>query len=588
MLDPRIYRAGLIPALLALVIAAFSIQHPPQPLRAALPPDSFSGPRAFTGLRDLAQAFPSRPPGGGGDRALAARVRAVLEGDDFQVSQRRFEGRTARGKRELVTVVGRRTGLSNRQIVVVAHRDALARPATAQLSGTAALLELARVFQGRTLHKTLVLVSTSGGSGGAAGAAEAAQHLSGPVDAVLVLDDLAGTRLRRPLVVPWSNGDGVAPPAMRGTVDAAVSMETALRPGAPGLVAQYSRLAFPLTVGEQGEFGAHGLPAVLLSASGERGPGAATTVDRARFAALGRAALRSVTALDAQASVPAAPAPALYAAGKLLPGWAVRLLVGVLILPAALAAVDGFARMRRRRQPVGMWIVWVLAGGLPLAFALALAWLLSVVGLMPTPPPAPAPVGAIPLGVAAAVTMAVVAAAAAVAWLVLRPLALRAAGLGTRASPPGAGAGAALALVLVGAVTMAWLFNPFAAALLLPALHGWLVLAAPEVRLRREAALALVAATLVPLGVVVLYYALALGAGPLALAWNGLLLAVGGHVGILGVLSWSVLLGCLAAVLAIASAKRLPAPEIVDPTTRGPLTYAGPGSLGGTESALHR
>src|SRR5207248_2379370 len=82
-------------------------------------------------------------------------------------------------ERTLRDVVGVRAGLSERQIVVVAHRDALWRPATADLSGTAALLELARVFNGRTLNKTLVLASTSGGSGGAAGAAALADDLAG-------------------------------------------------------------------------------------------------------------------------------------------------------------------------------------------------------------------------------------------------------------------------------------------------------------------------------------------------------------------------------------------------------------------------
>jgi hypothetical protein len=49
------------------------------------------------------------------------------------------------------------------------------------------------------------------------------------------------------------------------------------------------------------------------------------------------------------------------------------------------------------------------------------------------------------------------------------------------------------------------------------------------------------------------------------------------------------MLGCLASVVAIVGSKDLF--HIEDepqerPTIRGPLTYAGPGSLGGTESAL--
>lgn len=586
MLDPRIYRAGLIPALLAVIIAAFSIETPPSPLAAGLPPDSFSGERAFTGLGELAARYPSRGPGSAGDNGLAERVRTELLDNGFRTTVRRFEARTARGRQELRTVVGRRVGLSRRQIVVLAGRDSLSRPATAQLSGTAGLLELARVFEGRTLRKTLVLVSTSGASGGGAGAAEAAHHLDGPVDAVLVLGDLGGREVRRPLVVPWAGDRGIAPPALRATVGAAVRQETGLRAGDPGLIAQFARLAFPLSVGEQARLGAAGLPAVMLSVSGERGPSGAPATGSERFEAFGRAALRSITALDANAAVPPEPRAELYAQRKLLPGWAVRLLVGALILPAALAAVDGFARVRRRRHPVGMWIAWVAAGALPFALALLFAWLLSLVGLMPTPPPAAAPIGALPLNLAAGAVMASVALVAVVGWLALRPAALRLAGV--RGDPDSPGAAAALALVLATVVIAAWAFNPFAAALLLPALHAWLLLAAPELRVRRAAALGVVGVTLLPIGLVVLYYALALGAGPLSLIWNALLWVVGGEVGVLGALWGALLLGCLGSLLAILRCKRFVPPPEPEPTIRGPLSYAGPGSLGGTESALRR
>ena len=67
----------------------------------------------------------------------------------------------------------------------------------------------------------------------------------------------------------------------------------------------------------------------------------------------------------------------------------------------------------------------------------------------------------------------------------------------------------------------------------------------------------------------------------------------GGHVGFGSALLWSVAFGCAAAVALVAARSRLndglaePA-ERVEITIRGPLSYAGPGSLGGTESALRR
>jgi hypothetical protein len=590
MLDPRIYRAGLVPALLAFIVGAFSIETAPRALTTTLPPDSFSGPRAAAELRDLAHRYPSRHPGGAGDDALGGRVRSTLRGEGFRVHDLRFEGRTVLGERTLRDVVGVREGLSSRQIVVVAHRDALPRPATADLSGTAALLELARVFNGRTLHKTLVLASTSGGSGGAAGAARLAGDLSGgPVDAVLVLGDMAGRRERRPMVVPWSNDVGIAPVQLRLTADAAVALESGLQAGQPGALSQFARLAFPLTVGEQGELAAGGLPAILLSRSGERGPGGATGVSADRLGETGRAAVRSISALDAPGPAGQAPRADVYVARKVVPGWAVRLVVGALILPVLIAAIDGLARARRRRHPVGMWLAWVVAGAVPFAAALAFAFLLRAIGLTPAMPPAAAPPSALPLDAAALGALGAVVLALAVGWLALRPVALHLASVrGDRSSP---GAAAALALALVGVTVAVWAFNPFAAALLLPALHGWLLITAPEIRMRRPAALAVVALSLLPGALVTIYYMLALGIGPLKLPWYALTLAAGGQIGVPALIAWCLLLGCLVSVVGIVRARGplgLGDEPVERPTIRGPLTYAGPGSLGGTESALRR
>jgi hypothetical protein len=64
-------------------------------------------------------------------------------------------------------------------------------------------------------------------------------------------------------------------------------------------------------------------------------------------------------------------------------------------------------------------------------------------------------------------------------------------------------------------------------------------------------------------------------------------------VGVFAVLLWCLSLGCAAAAVMLvlatgrAAGEPLP-PELQEITIRGPLSYAGPGSLGGTESALRR
>jgi hypothetical protein len=73
----------------------------------------------------------------------------------------------------------------------------------------------------------------------------------------------------------------------------------------------------------------------------------------------------------------------------------------------------------------------------------------------------------------------------------------------------------------------------------------------------------------------------------------GVLLVSGGHVGLFELLLWSLAAGCAVGAGLLAGSRPTPSapgrpqgPERI--TIRGPLSYAGPGSLGGTESALRR
>jgi hypothetical protein len=593
VLDVRVYRAAFAPALIALFVAAFSLADRPAGATTPFAPAGFDGGRAFTSLAELGKEFPRRPPGSEGDRALADRVEETLRANNFRVSRSSLEERTVDGRQELETVVGVRPGLSSRRIVVMAHRDARGSPALAELSGTAALLEMARLFKVRDLSSTLVLVSTSGGSAGAAGARAFAEIADGPVDAAIVLGDLAGRDTRKPWIVPWSNGEQAAPMAVRRTLESAVRREAGVQAGGSRAIGQWARRALPLTVSEQGEAARAGLPAVLLQASGERGPGPRTEISENRLDAFGRSALRAIAALDARISRAGDDGPfadeerGIVTVKRLLPDWAVRLLVGTLLLPPLLTAVDGFFSARRRRLPVARWLGWVVAGAVP--FALAWLWirLLGLTGALDAPlgPVLPA---ALPLdgwNIAALASAPIVLA---LAWIgVRRPLV---SALGLPASVSAGGAAAAVGLAITGLAVLVWAVNPFAAALLVPAAHGWLFAAAPGTRTSSRARFALVALGLALPLLMVVHYGLALALGPLDIAWLAVLITAGGHVTIVGAAILSLLAGCLVAVVAIVRTRRRVVrgaePEPI--TTRGPIGYAGPGSLGGTESALKR
>jgi hypothetical protein len=179
------------------------------------------------------------------------------------------------------------------------------------------------------------------------------------------------------------------------------------------------------------------------------------------------------------------------------------------------------------------------------------------------------------------------------AWM-LRSVLLRRLGTGaTSARPDPDIAGLPIVLVLIVLGSVVWLGNPYTALLLIPAMHLWLILAAPELRPRRAGALVLVLLGLLPLVLLVGFYARQLGMAPGDIAWSAVVLVAGGHIGFGSALLWSVGLGCAAGAVLLAL-ERSPEPlaphpgEPIEVTIRGPLTYAGPGSLGGTESALRR
>jgi hypothetical protein len=575
IVDLRIHRLGLVPVLLALVLVGFSLQDRPGPARPALAPEAFDDARAFAGLR----------PGGKGDAQLSRRVAAELRSAGFDVRVAREGARTIEGSRSIETVVGERVGTSDRRLVVLAHRDAAGAGSLAELSGTAGLLELARVVgaPGRTRH-TLTLVSTSGGSGGAAGARQLTELVGGPIDAVLVLGDLAGARTRRPMVVPWSNALGAAPLRLQRTVQEAVRREAALDPGAPRALAQLARFAAPGTPGEQGPPLREGVPAVLLSVSGERGPRPADAVSRERLRGFGRAALGAITALDAAPARADEPRADVVTTRKVVPGSAARVLVGALLLAPLLVAVDAFARLRRRREPVTPWLRWVLALAVPALVAAAFARLLGLLRLIPAPG-APVLPEALPPRPAALVAVGLVGL---LGWLVARPGLLRLTG-----GPPGdrATGGAAVAVLLVHSAVLVelWARNPYAAALFVPAAHLWTFLLVPDRRPRRAIGLALVAAGLVPVAALVVAAVAGFDLGPVEAPWLLVTLVAGGHASPLAWLEGSLLLACVRAALAVAWRGRPRRPDVERPiTVRGPVTYAGPGSLGGVESALRR
>jgi hypothetical protein len=626
MLDPRIYRTGLMVVVVAVIVVAFSLGNQAAPLTASLVPDAFDGQNAYNTMENLAGQYRNRPPGSYGDNQVADYVASSLKQDGFLTGRTVFTAQTVDGPRTVQTVTGTLAGSTPGTIVVVAHRDSTRTNRSgspAELSGTAVLLELARDLAAQTQQRTVVLASTSA-SVGAAGAQELARTLPGQIDAVIVLGDMTGVEVRSPVVVPWSDSQLVAPPLLRNTVASAISEQTNVDPTSESLGGQFLHLAFPLAATEQRPFADSGEPAVLVSTSGARLPAPGEPTSQGQITGFGRAILETVTALGAGPNLPG-PSSYLSMHGELIPAWAVRLLVLALIVPVLLATIDGLARARRRGYRVARWVVWVLTACIPFALAALAVIALRVTGVIEGAPPGPVGGDAITLTGRAVAILAglacVIVAAFALRWALGRrvwspqPAAASAdadadadvapAINGERANgraprnrggrapisddPASPGAAAAFLLVMCVVTLVIWVENPFAAALIVPALHAWMWIVAPEQRLRTPWAVLLFLIGLIPGALAAYYYAAVLGLGPATGAWNAVLMLAGGDVSLVAALEWSVVLGCVVSLaLMIVRIARQPRPVDAPVTTRGPITYAGPGSLGATGSALRR
>lgn len=590
MIEPRIYRAAFVPAVFAVVLVMFSLESRPGPLPQGLAADVvFEGPAAATTARRLLSAAPDRRAGKPGDRRAAGLVAAAMRQRGFTTQVDRFRSH----ERDLVNVVGRRAGKTRRQIVVVADRDATGVPdAAGSASDTAALIQLARVFQGRPSDKTLVLASLDGATLGQVGAERLASSLGDPglIDGVITMSGLGYGGREPPAVISWSNDTARTGLRLQRTAVGSVRDEAGGVAGGSSASGQIARLSFPIGIGAQGVLLEHGYDAVRIAGGGELDqtsgsqPGA---IDRDRLGSLGRAVLRTVTALDQGRGRLKGPDTYVTAVSQVMPGWVLAVLGAALILPALVASVDAFARVRRRRAAVLAWVAWLAAAVAALVIAFGVARFLLLVGVIDAPsgPVAPDlyPATAGPIAALAGLVLL-----AGLAWLGLRRLAVATDPDLANTAAPGAAVVVALGLA-VGTVVL-WLVNPFAALVMVPALHLWMLAALTEPAPSRRMRLALVAGGLMLPLLLVVYEMAVLSVNPLGGAWYLVLLVVGGHVSL-----WSGLLGCLfvallGSILSIALSRSpdAPPPERILPTVRGPAGYAGPGSLGGTDSAMRR
>ncbi len=479
----RLYRGTWLLVGIPLLAAAFSV-HKAESLPAPQPalPPSFDRLGALELATQLARFYPDRMPGTAGAAGAADFVRQQLAPYGLRVERDRFRANLpghgeATLENQLVTVTGR----SPDEIVVMAHRDddGTGPGANNNASGVATLIQLARSYGAPVgtrpvspLH-TLVFVATDGGAFGALGAKRFAEQHRGRVVAAIDLTALAGRG--PPRLVLAGTVPRLASPGLVETAALRVLEQAGRRPAHPGALGQLIDLAFPFTLYEQGPLLAHGLPALTLTSGGER-PLAAfadqpSRLNAVRLGQLGRASQQLLRWFDSGAELAPGTASYVYFGPRVLPGWAIELVLIAALAPFLLAAVDLFARCRRRHIPLapalrsyrsrlGFWL-WVAV----------LFELFGLLGFWPKAPSVPLPLDAGPATDWPVVALVALAVLSGLGWLVSRErLTPR---RPVSATEELAGTTAALLALAVSALLVV-ATNPFALIFLLPSLHAWL------------------------------------------------------------------------------------------------------------------
>ena len=485
-INGRLYRGTWLLVGLPLLLLAFSVARPPALQAPNLPP-AFGVADAAGLARNLATGYPDRRPGTPGARAAAAWFRRQLQPYDFVVHSDPFTAKIHGRPTTLVNLVAEKSGLSaGQEIVVMAHRDdsGVGNGLNDNASGTAALIELARSYaptaaaQRISLPYSLVFLSTDGAADGARGAAHFAALQDEPQNilAVINLDSIGGRG--RPRLVLGGNTARSPSPGLVETLRAALAQEGGGDPSRPSGLQQLVALGFPFDPYEQAPFVSRGIPAATVTTGGARPPDAqrrgGRELDVAHLAQVGLATQDAIDAMEQGVSLAQGPSSYIYLGQRLIRGWAIEIVLVAMLLPFLAAAVDLFARCRRRRiriapalrsyrSRLGFW-AWV--GAVFLVFGAFGFW-----GNEDGRPPSLTSVTWPGSALLALILLA------GVGWIVARTRLLPRRPIRPEERLAGH-SGALLALGVVGLLLAAT--NPFALVFILPSLHAWLWL--PQVQ----------------------------------------------------------------------------------------------------------
>lgn len=589
MIDLRIYRTAWLLGLAAVVVLMFSLEPVPDPVEGPISTQTFKGRETTRLARSIAETYPDRPAGSEGDLGLANAVEGTFSGiSGGEVSRQDFEedGQTLRNV--LLTLPGQ----LDERLLIVANRDSPEGPGGTSSAASTAILQQLAIELGVSRHnRTIVLASTTGSSEGEAGVRELVKSLTESVDveAAIVIENPGVERGQPPYLVQGRASDNSIPPKLLVTGEE-IATTRFERPSLDesGLT-QLARLALPVGTGASAALADEGIDAVAISSNGERTEQPRfDTVDAISGDAVfqsGSAALDLVLTLDeGDRRLPQGTESYVRLGDNMVPGWSMVMVALALLIPAALTSADILSReLRRDRKVARKAIPWAFERALVPLAAAVVVYLSSVAGLIDSPP-FPYDPGRFEPGGSGVAALGLAAAAALITMLLIRPFRTP---LDSEAHLLAAASG----MVCVLGVAGIWLINPFLALLLTPVAHVWVLAARPQSPPRTITLGFASFFALAPFLIAAVAVSEALELGYDA-PWHLLLLICGGHFSVLMVGAWTLLLGGILATIAATRARppiQQTAPEQFDSgSVRGPGGYKGPGSLGGTPSAINR
>jgi hypothetical protein len=548
----RVYRAAFAPALAALVVLLFSLQGRPGPLPTVVASAEFDEQAAARIDRQIVRTAPARTPGGEGDQAIADLVAERFASvDEGQVAEQTFEHSFEGDEHELRNLILTLPGESARSVVVLAARDSAGGPgAASSAAATAALLELVDNLRTSRHTKTLVFVSTAGGSDGAVGAREFADRYPGRdlIDGAVVLWQPGAANPREPSLLDTSDGAQSPSAQLVRTAERVLREQTGRRPQLEGIFGELARLAFPSGLSEQAVLIERGIDAVGLSSAGERPlpveDDQPDDLSATTLGDMGRTALLLVATLDGAAAPPEhGPAAYLTLSGNLIPGWTLGLLGLTLLLPAALAALDAIGRAFGGGAQPGPALAWSASRSLPLLAALFFLYLLALTGIVARPG-FPFDPNRFEVGAGEILTVILLATAIGAGYYAIR-------GWHVPAALSRELVAAALGLVSAFAILLAWLANPYLGLLLVPAAHVWLLQARRMGAFSWALTLGGIALALLPVTAAILHVTGRLDLGPGA-PWDLILMVGDGQIGFITMLALCLLTGCLVGLATLA------------------------------------